>query len=131
MISTLLVCGACLAAEPVAYWTEQLQSKTHILAAYEQARATVGRDVDGHVRLALWCEQNGLSSERLKHLTIAVLTDPAHARARGLLGLVAFRGQWRSPEEIRARLQADRTISDSLDEYRARRARMKIGRAHV
>jgi hypothetical protein len=65
-----------------------------------------------------------LSSERLKHLTIAVLTDPAHARARGLLGLIAFRGQWRSPEEIRAKLQADRTISDSLDEYRARRARM-------
>jgi hypothetical protein len=124
MISTLLVCGACLAAEPVAYGTKQLQSKTQILAAYEQARASVGRDVDGHVRLALWCEQNGLSSEWLKHLTIAVLTDPAHAGARGLLGLVAFRGQWRSPEEIRARLRADRTVSDSLDEYRARRARM-------
>lgn len=124
MISTLLVCGVCLAAEPVASGTEQLQRKAHILAAYEQARANVGRDVDAHVRLALWCEQHGLPGERLKHLTIAVLTDPAHARARGLLGLVAFRGQWHLPEEIRDTLQADEANTASLAEYRAQRARM-------
>ncbi len=124
MISTLLVCGACLVAEPVASPTEQLQNKAHILAAYQQARAKVGREVDGQVRLALWCEQNGLPSERLKHLTIAILTDPDHARARALLGLVAFRGHWHSPEEIRETLQADLATSASLAEYRARRARM-------
>ena len=63
-----------------------------------------------------------LDSERLKHLAIAVLTEPAHATARGLLGLVAFRGRWQSPEAIRDRLAAEETTSATLAEYN-RRAR--------
>jgi Pretoxin HINT domain len=124
MFYTLLIFGACLAAEPAARSSEESQTKAHALAAYQQAKVTVGRDANAHVRLALWCERNGLPSERLKHLTIAVLTDPAHARARGLLGLVSFRGQWHLPEEIRDTLRADEATSGSLAEYRARRARL-------
>jgi Pretoxin HINT domain len=124
MFYTLLICGTCLAAEPAARSSDKSQSKAHALAAYEQARATIGRDADAHVRLALWCERNGLPSERLKHLIVAVLSDPAHARARGLLGLIAFRGRWHSPQEIRERLEEDEISSASQAEYRARRARM-------
>ena len=125
MFSALLVCVACLGSEPANLAAAGSPSNAPALAAYQQAREKVGRDADAHVRLALWCENHGLSSERLKHLTIAVLTDPAHARARGLLGLVAFRGRWQSPEEIRKKLQADEASSASLAEYKARRARMR------
>jgi len=74
--------------------------------------------------MALWCEAHGLGTERLKHLAIAVLTDPAHATARGLLGLVEFQGQWQSPEAIHDKLEADETKSAALAEYNGRRARM-------
>jgi len=74
--------------------------------------------------MALWSEAHGLYFGRLKHLVIAVLTDPAHATARGLLGLVAFHGQWQSPEVISEKLAADETASALLAEYSGRRARM-------
>ena len=48
-----------------------------------QARKKAGRDAKAQVRLALWCEAHGLTAERLKHLSLAVLYDPANALARG------------------------------------------------
>jgi hypothetical protein len=51
------------------------------LAAYRQATAKVDKTADAHVRLALWCEAHGLTAERLKHLSLAVLYDPTNALA--------------------------------------------------
>jgi hypothetical protein len=65
-----------------------------------------------------------LKSERIKHLTIAILTDPAHAAAHGLLGMVKFRERWQTPAEIRDKLQEDDAHSAALAEYAVRRARM-------
>ena len=124
MFPAILVSVACLAGEPGAAPNVGSQSKTIDLTAYEETRAKMGRGPDAHVRMAIWCEAHGLNSERLKHLAIAVLTDPAHATARGLLGLVAFRGQWQSPEAICEKLEADQTASAALAEYNGRRARM-------
>jgi hypothetical protein len=84
---------------------------------YAEARALAGRSPDDQVRLALWCEARGMVAERWNHLAMAVLADPGHAAARGLMGLVAYRGQWRRPEAV-----ADRLGSDALlAEYQARR----------
>jgi len=124
MFPVLLVSLACLTAEPPAAASVGSPSKTSDLTLYNEARARLGRGADAHVRMALWCEAHGLQSERLKHLAIAVLTDPAHATARGLLGLVAFRGQWQSPQAIHEKLKADETTSAALAEYNGRRARM-------
>src|SRR3954447_5371363 len=74
--------------------------------SYEAALAQIGRDAGAHVRLALWCEAHGLNAERIKHLTLAVLKDPAHPMARGLLGMVSFRGKWQRPEAVGAALAA-------------------------
>ena len=52
-----------------------------------------------------WSEAHGLSDEKLGHLAQAVLNDPKDAAARGLLGLVAFRGQWQRPDAV-----ADRAL---------------------
>src|SRR5262249_27388386 len=75
-------------------------SETPDLSAYEAAKAGVGRDPEAHIALALWCEAHGLHSERVKHLAFAVLTDPTNATARGLLGLVEYRGRWQRPDAV-------------------------------
>ena len=93
MIPLVLVCSGLLAgatpeASPVA--PEALQ-------AYETARVQAGRDPQAQVKLALWCEAQGLTAERTKHLALAVLRDPQNATARGLMGLVAYAGGWETP----------------------------------
>ena len=42
------------------------------LAAYQAAKARAGSDPDANVRLALWCEANGMDAERQAHLAAAV-----------------------------------------------------------
>jgi hypothetical protein len=93
------------------------------LAAYAEARQSVGRDPAAHIRLALWCEAHGLRAERTKHLALAVLNDPANGMARGLMGLVAYDGQWKRPEAVAEKVKADADLSARLAEYNRRRAR--------
>jgi hypothetical protein len=92
------------------------------LAVYEAARAKAGRDADAQVKLALWCEAHGLSAERIKHLTLATLINPAHVTARGLLGLVSSGGKWQPPDEIRNQIDKDPKVRSLLREYLERRA---------
>ena len=54
-------------------------------AGYEAQKAAAGRDTGAQVRLALWCEAHGMERERIRHLAVAVLTDPSNAMARGLI----------------------------------------------
>jgi hypothetical protein len=75
------------------------------------------------VKLALWCEAHGLVAERLKHLTLATLIDPAGAAARGLLGLVQHRGKWARPEEVSRSVRDDPTRKALLGEYMERRVK--------
>jgi hypothetical protein len=112
---TVFVCGLLAATLPES--EREIKSTTE---SYEEARARVGPRSDDHVKLALWCEANGLTAERMKHLALAVITDPSNAAARGLLGMASDgRGRWRGPEEIAER-ECDVA---ALAEYNARRAR--------
>ncbi len=93
------------------------------LKAYDALKAQTGRDPAEQVRLALWCESRGLQTERLKHLALAVLADPTNAMARGLMGVVAYRGQWKRPESVAEKVKADEALTAKLAEYNTRRAR--------
>ena len=73
------------------------------------------------MRLALWCEAHGLEPERDKHLALAVLNDPGHATARGLMGSVEDGGRWTKPEVVAERSRADVERAATLDAYRKRR----------
>ncbi len=90
-------------------------------AAYQLARAKVGRDAEAHVKLALWCEAHGLDAERVEHLAMAVTLDPTNAPARGLLGMVDDGGRWRRPGDLAKRLNGDPARTAILAEYAARR----------
>ena len=92
-------------------------------AAYESAQAKAGKDAAAHVRLALWCEEHGLSAERVKHLALAIAYDPANVLARGLAGLVAYQGKWKRPEDLKREAKSDPARSALVREYLERRTR--------
>jgi hypothetical protein len=123
MLSAIVICvlGTTTDANSVG---AEARTAPGVMAAYRTASEQAGRDANAHVKLALWCEANGLPAQRLKHLAIAVITDPAHATARGLMGLVAFRGQWQAPDAVGARVHSDATYAKALAQYNDRRARM-------
>ena len=91
--------------------------------AYDVACAKVGKNAAAHVQLALWCEAHGLSEERTKHLSLALSIDPKNALARGLLGLVAFQGNWAKPDAVKQELQNDSKYQALVHEYMDRRVR--------
>ena len=95
------------------------------LEAYQALARSVGGEADAQVELALWCEANGLTPERLKHLTLAVLTQPGHVKARALLGQVAYASRWLRPEAVERLVRGDTGLSNTLAAYNSRRERTR------
>ncbi len=92
-------------------------------ADYESAVRQAGKEPKAQIRLALWCEAHGLTSERARHLALAIATDPANVLARGLAGLVAHKGEWKAAEEIERESRNDPARQALIREYLDRRAR--------
>jgi Pretoxin HINT domain len=93
------------------------------MAAYNETAAKTPKNAEAQVRLALWCEAHGLTAERLKHLSLAVLYEPKNALARGLMGLVAFQGKWERPEQVSREVQDDAEQKARIKEYLQRRSK--------
>jgi hypothetical protein len=120
MLSIVLVCLGLLVAEEGAPATEKSPAD---VAAYQAAAGKAGRDPKAQVRLALWCEAHGMTAERMKHLAMAVMYDPSNALARGLMGLVAFKGKWDRPEVVGKQIENDPAYRELVIEYLERRAK--------
>lgn len=120
MVSALILCASVLANSD----NSSSSSPGDERAAYEAARAAAGRNADAHVKLALWCEQHGLTAERLKHLAMAVVIDRGNVKARGLLGMVALSGKWERLEKLGARVRVDEKQAAALAAYNERRRDM-------
>ncbi len=123
MTAPLLVSMAILAAGPGEGPPSGPAERLPDRAAYEAARKQVGRDAAAQVRLALWCEAHGMAAERMKHLSAAVLQDPSHALARGLMGLVAYNGKWERPDQVSREARDDPRRKALMQEYLERRAK--------
>jgi hypothetical protein len=119
---TVLLCCLLTAATPA---PADSTSTSEALRDYAAEAAKVGPDGPSQLKLALWCEAHGLTAERAKHLALAVLKDPNNASARGLLGLMTYRGKWETPETVSARIKADEALTAKLAEYNARRDELK------
>ncbi|MGO9468442.1 MAG: HEAT repeat domain-containing protein [Isosphaeraceae bacterium] len=118
MVYATLLCWAMLGDQ-----NASAASAPSDLAAYQAAQKAAGRDANAQVRLALWCEAHGLTAERVKHLGLAVLSDPSNMLARGLLGLVDYQGKWQRPDEISKAVQDDPQRKARVQEYLERRAK--------
>lgn len=95
------------------------------LAAYQKVKAAAGRDAEAQVKLALWCESRGMEAERTAHLTRAILLDPSHAKARGLLGFVEHDGKWLRPEEATRAVEESPERQAVFQEYLERRTKAR------
>lgn len=69
-----------------------------------------------HVKLGLWCEQNGLKPEAIAHFTQAVVLDPYRDATWKHLGYVKYDGRWMSREQAEA-ARADATAQQKADRY--------------
>ena len=123
MIRAMLACVGVLLGGPL---DEPGRPDASVAETYQAMKASAGRDAESQVKLALWCEAHGLEREKLRHLAVAVLTDPSHAMARGLLGLVEYKGKWAKPEAVAAMSRADVEAADLAAEYKDRRLKAPV-----
>jgi Pretoxin HINT domain len=93
---------------------------------YEAVRIKAGQDPTALVKLSLWCEAHGLTAERGKHLMAAIGVEPSNVAARGLLGLISYRGKWLSPEDVRVERKSDQELAKKLEAYYPRRAALEV-----
>ena len=121
MFSAFILSVALLGADDRP--TDATTTAKPALETYREALPRTAKTADAQVRLALWCEAHGLTAERLKHLSMAVLYDPSNTFARGLMGLVSFHGKWDRPEIVGKEIQNDPAHQAIVKEYLARRAR--------
>lgn len=119
MLLTTLTLGAVLLGLP---GSDEPEAHPPALAAYKTAAASAGRDAGAHIRLALWCEAHGLTSERIEQLSQALKLEPRNALANGLLGLVRNQGRWEKPEDVAARTRDDPGRRVIEQQYLERRA---------
>jgi hypothetical protein len=119
MVSALFLCATLLGPTDATS-----ASPRNDRAAYEVLKAKVGRNSDEHVDLALWCEQHGLTAERMKHLAMAVLIDGGNVKARGLLDMISLQGRWERLEKLGERVRAEVRVAEALATYNKRRGRM-------
>ena len=120
MTSTVLLSAAVLV---ISFAQDKTSANASDLDLYKAAASRAGRDPNAHVKLALWCEAHGLSAERTRQLTLAVLRDPSHALARGLLGLVAYDGKWQRPEQVSKSIHENTDRAKAAEEYQKRRVK--------
>jgi Pretoxin HINT domain len=118
MVHAILLCCAMLGdgAKPA-------ETPETNRAAYQAAQAKAAKTPAAQIQLALWCEAHGLTAERIKHLTEAVSLDSSNVLARGLLGLVAFQGNWAKPDQVEQGIQSDPKFQTVFREYLDRRVR--------
>ena len=122
-ILTLFCAGVLVAGDPGAKATPPPPAPA-LWTEYEARKARSGKGAAAEVELALWCEDHGLTAERRKHLTRAVLLEPNHVLGRGLLGFVEHQGRWLRPERVGPALQSDERVAAALAEYNARRDKL-------
>lgn len=95
---------------------------------YKKRKKAMPNTAQAHYDLALWCEERGLPSKRVKHLKIVIDLDPDHAAARDALGYEKKDGAWvrkisanaPTDEDLRKRREAQaeqRLIRDKIAEY--------------
>ena len=92
MVYATLLCWAMLGDQ-----NASAASAPSDLAAYQAAQKAAGRDANAQVRLALWCEAHGLTAERVKHLGLAVLSDPSNMLRVGFWAWSITKGNGSGP----------------------------------
>ena len=96
------------------------------LKEYLQRRANTAETADGHLKLANWCEQNGLKQQANAHFHQVLKLDPSRDAAWKHLGYKKSAGHWIKPELVAAskaralaQQHADKHWKPILERYRS------------
>jgi hypothetical protein len=119
-----LLCGGMLVGVDPGSRAGPGAPTAQVWADYEARKAAAPAGADAQVRLALWCEEHGLTAQWHQHLAKAALIEPGNVLARGLMGFLEYRGRWLAPEKVAAALQSDDPRNAQRAEYNARRDRL-------
>ena len=113
---------------------------------YLERRAKTPDRADAQLKLAVWCEQNGLQQQATAHFHQVLRLDPSREIARKHLGFKKVGGHWIKPEKVALQKQevenqkkANKHWQPLLEKYRdglvskdkSRRASAEKGLAEV
>jgi hypothetical protein len=77
---------------------------SNVQKQYDELLHKAPATVDGHWKLAEWCQDAGLAAQRKFHLEQVIKLDPDHEEARLALGYGRFaNGGWMTPDEYMQR----------------------------
>lgn len=82
---------------------EQVQrviERSDVQKQYDELRPKVANTVEGHWKMAEWCKEAGLSSQRRHHLEQVIELNPDHEEARSALGYSLHGSRWMTQEEF-------------------------------
>ncbi len=117
MIRVVLSCLALLAVQPAdsppeAGDAQAEAARGEALAKYNAMRDKTPDTAAAQWKLALWCEQNGLTAEATVHLAEVVRLDPRRDAAWRKLGYKKHGNRWMSDEQVAA--EADQKKAEKV-----------------
>jgi len=78
---------------------EFITNRSLSIEEYESKSVEIENTVAAHLKLADWCLQNHLRSQRNQEMEQVLLLDPNHAKARAALGYTKRDGEWMTRDE--------------------------------
>jgi hypothetical protein len=107
MMGLIAYGGRWLSPEKVGETVQADEALMAQLAQYEAKRQATPETADGHWKLALWCEQNGLKAEAMAHFTTVTRLDLQRSDAWRRLGCQLYHGRWLNVEHLAAERAED------------------------
>ena len=106
--------GKWLRPEEVTRAVEESPERQAVFQEYLERRTKASDKADDQYKLALWCEEKGLTQQMTAHLHRVVELDPGRDGAWRRLGFKKVSGRWANPE-VEAAVQAEREAQGKAD----------------
>lgn len=78
---------------------EFIANRSLKIEEYESKSKDIEDTVEAHLKLAGWCTQNHLRSQRNQEMEQVIRLDPDHPKARAALGYTKRNGEWTTRDE--------------------------------
>ncbi|HEY2759145.1 MAG TPA: HEAT repeat domain-containing protein, partial [Pirellulales bacterium] len=86
------------------------------MADYRKLRDQADATLEDQLKIARWCDKNGLDDEEKAHSRVALQLDSNQPEAMRRLGLISFRGQLISKSQLdQAKAEFHQTVLDSKE----------------
>jgi hypothetical protein len=105
--------------QTTAEFTADLARDGHY-AEYRKLRSMLPESAAGHLKMARWCHEHGLSQEEELHWYGVLSLQPGHLEAVKALGLHKYRNHWLTLEQIEHVKRGEREFEKALEFWKPR-----------